>query len=126
MRGCACLVMDCGLAHVWVCPYWYDVTQNLFLCLCVTYMGYVHVCVHAVCCVLECVYYLCVYGATNVSSSVLPPPCLTILPEFISDEEDAEGDGYDHDKSVADLSTSLVINRDEFNQGKLPGNHQNL
>ena len=43
-----CLVMDCGLARVWVCPHWYDVTQILFLCLCVTYMGYVHVCVHAV------------------------------------------------------------------------------
>ena len=55
-----------------------------------------------------------------------PPPCFAILPEFISDEEDAEGDGYDHDKSVADLSTSLVINRDEFNQGRLPCNHQNL
>ena len=69
----------------------------------------------------------CVYGATNVSSSVLPTPsCFAILPEFISDEEDAEGDGYDHDKSVADLSTSLVINRDEFNQGRLPCNHQNL
>ena len=45
-------------------------------------------------------------------------PLLLYLPEFISDEEDTEGDGYDHDKSVADLSTSLVINRDEFNQGR--------
>jgi len=44
-----------------------------------------------------------------------PLPCSLL--EFVSDEEDTEGDGYDHDKSVADLSTSLVINRDEFNQG---------
>ena len=47
----------------------------------------------------------------------LRTPLLCSLPEFVSDEEDTEGDGYDHDKSVADLSTSLVINRDEFNQG---------
>ena len=49
--------------------------------------------------------------------STFAPPLLCSLPEFVSDEEDTEGDGYDHDKSVADLSTSLVINRDEFNQG---------
>ena len=47
----------------------------------------------------------------NLRTSLLCP-----FSEFITDE-DTEGDDYDHDKSVADLSTSLIINRDEFNQG---------
>jgi hypothetical protein len=34
--------------------------------------------------------------------------------EYVSDED--EEDSFEHEKSVADLSTSLVINREEFNQ----------
>ena len=60
-------------------------------------------------CVCVCV---CVFVHAQSSNYFFPSLPLPLHhTEFISD-------GYDHDKSVADLSSSLVINRDEFNQGR--------